>query len=72
MSHLFVTILQLHNSPADCARMLIKPLKHVASLLDRNEKNCKVLDFSFFVGVTISGIALCFTGQSYVALDTNC
>jgi len=43
----FPVTLQLHNLPGDCARKLFKCSNDVASLLDCNEKNCKVLDFSF-------------------------
>jgi len=45
--HYFLTTLQLHNSPGDCAKELFKHSKDVESLLVCNEKNKKVLEFFF-------------------------
>jgi len=53
--HYFHAILQLHNSPGDCAKELFKRSKDVASLLDCKEKNGKFCNSFSFVGNVISG-----------------
>jgi len=56
--HYFPTIFQLHSSWGDCPSELFEhsqQSKDVASLLDCNEKNWKVLDFVSSVG-DMSGV----------------
>jgi len=56
MSCYFCTALQLHDSPADCAKELFKPSNGMVSLLVCILKKLEVEDFSLFVGDVISGV----------------
>jgi len=53
MSCYFHTTLQLHNSPANCARKLFKPSKDAATFLDCIKK-LESFRFGFYVGDIIS------------------
>jgi len=50
LSRYFPAVLQLHNSPGNCARELVKPSKYTASLPDCIDTKLTSFDLQFFCG----------------------